>query len=67
KFLPDLFIVSSVQLREGSETKFEVRKAQGQKCQRCWQIKSDIGSNPSYPMVCRRCGDVLDQLMVGKA
>ena len=66
KFLPDLFIVSAVELQENPETRFEVRKAAGQKCLRCWQMKTDVGENPSYPSVCLRCAEVLDQLMVEK-
>lgn len=62
-FLPELFIVSTVEMQDGPETKFEIRKASGQKCARCWQIRSDVGSNPVYPGVCARCASVLDQLM----
>ncbi len=66
-FLPELFIVSSTRVAAGTERKFEVRKAEGLKCMRCWQIKTDVGKSPAYPAVCLRCADVLDQLMVGKA
>jgi isoleucyl-tRNA synthetase len=32
--------------------------AQGQKCQRCWQILPDVGQH-KHPGVCKRCNDVL--------
>ncbi len=60
-FLTDLFIVSRVEIEFGSES-FEVRKTTGEKCKRCWQIKTDIGAVPAYPGVCTRCGDVLARL-----
>jgi isoleucyl-tRNA synthetase len=66
-FLPELFIVSQVEIRSADQRKFEIRKAQGEKCMRCWQIRTDVGKNHSYPGVCLRCADVLEQLMVGKA
>ncbi len=32
--------------------------AEGQKCQRCWQILPDVGSH-AHPGTCQRCNDVL--------
>ncbi|MCI0602035.1 isoleucine--tRNA ligase [bacterium] len=66
-FLAELFIVSRVRVNFGTETRFEVRRSEGEKCQRCWQIKMDVGANPAYPNVCGRCAEVLDQLQVGHA
>ena len=66
EFLPELFIVSQVQLQRGPQTRFEVQKASGTKCMRCWQFKEDVGKHASYPNVCIRCAKVLDQFMVGK-
>jgi isoleucyl-tRNA synthetase len=63
KFLPDLFIASQVILQPGNETHFEVSRAQGEKCLRCWQIKTDVGQDPDYPSVCARCAAVLHQLV----
>jgi isoleucyl-tRNA synthetase len=67
KFLPDLFIASQVELHSGAETQFKVVKAEGQKCMRCWQIRTDVGSNPAYSQVCGRCASILDEYAVGKA
>jgi isoleucyl-tRNA synthetase len=63
RFLPDLFISSQVILQPGEETRFEIRKAEGQKCLRCWQIKPEVGTIPDYPDVDKRCADVLAQLV----
>jgi isoleucyl-tRNA synthetase len=65
-FLPELFIASAVELREGDAVRFEIRVADGKKCQRCWQIKPDVGSIEACANVCRRCCAVLDELAVGK-
>jgi isoleucyl-tRNA synthetase len=32
-----------------------VKKADGQKCERCWHWETDIGSNPEHPTICARC------------
>ncbi len=67
KFLPGTFIASAVELKEAIRSGLRSRLAGGKKCQRCWQIKQDVGSNDAYPIVCGRCGGVLDELAVGKA
>ncbi|MGH9857637.1 MAG: class I tRNA ligase family protein, partial [Acidobacteriota bacterium] len=66
-FFADLFIVSKTTTEFGPDAQFVVRKTDGEKCQRCWQIKNDVGKNSAYPNVCARCADVLDQLSVGQA
>jgi isoleucyl-tRNA synthetase len=35
--------------------------ADGTKCERCWQVLPDVGRNPTYPGVCGRCADAVDQ------
>jgi isoleucyl-tRNA synthetase len=32
-----------------------VKKADGQKCERCWHWETDIGKNPAHPTICGRC------------
>ncbi len=65
--LPALFIVSQVELdldedwgqeTEGFEPKgirTSVTKAEGQKCERCWNYRSAVGSNSQYSTICDRC------------
>jgi isoleucyl-tRNA synthetase len=37
----------------------EVGPAHGEKCPRCWLIKSDIGAVPAYPDLCARSAEVI--------
>jgi len=62
-----LFIVSEVTLAQGSGNgtgglKIEVKKANGQKCDRCWNYSIHVGEDKSYPTVCERCSAVLKEL-----
>ncbi len=59
--LPALFIVSQVQLEQGSDNgvSVEIQRADGTKCERCWKYTLDVGSNPEFPTLCAACGDVI--------
>ena len=57
----ELFIVSGVAFVEGAEFACEVASADGEKCPRCWNYR-ELGGNAAHPLVCRRCGDALDQI-----
>lgn len=57
--LADLFMVESVELTEGDTLLATISKAAGDKCPRCWLIKSDIGANTAQPEVCGRCAEAL--------
>ena len=35
------------------------RAADGEKCQRCWKVLADVGSDTCYPEVCGRCADAV--------
>ncbi|MDD6289090.1 MAG: isoleucine--tRNA ligase [Eggerthellales bacterium] len=59
--LEELFIVSKVELSQGQELSAVVSAATGEKCPRCWNV-TELGGNPNHADVCKRCGDVLDQL-----
>ncbi len=37
---------------------FEASPAEGVKCERCWQIKKDVGSSTAHPTLCGRCAGV---------
>jgi isoleucyl-tRNA synthetase len=72
KDLRYLFIVSSVQLEaaasgngSGSGITVEIRKAPGQKCERCWNYSSQVGSDANYPTVCERCSAALKEIGTG--
>src|SRR5579864_6068169 len=62
-----LFIVSAVTLAQGSGNgtggvHIEVKKADGTKCERCWNYSTHVGEDKRYPTVCERCSAVLRQL-----
>jgi isoleucyl-tRNA synthetase len=62
-----LFIVSAVQLTQGSgngtgSVHVEVKKADGSKCERCWNYSTRVGEDAAYPTVCERCSAVLKEL-----
>jgi isoleucyl-tRNA synthetase len=60
--LASLFIVSRVDLVEGSTLAAEVRKAEGLKCERCWTYSTDIGEGKADARVCPRCAAVLREM-----
>jgi isoleucyl-tRNA synthetase len=62
-----LFIVSAVTLAQGSGNgsggvHIEVKKADGAKCDRCWNYSTHVGEDKTYPTICERCSAVLKEL-----
>ncbi|HAP79218.1 MAG TPA: isoleucine--tRNA ligase [Ruminococcus sp.] len=56
--LAEILIVSDVEVsadRNDSETEFEVVKAEGGKCERCWTYSTTVGSDSEHPTLCERC------------
>ncbi|HXV75227.1 MAG TPA: isoleucine--tRNA ligase [Candidatus Polarisedimenticolaceae bacterium] len=41
----------------------EVRRADGDKCQRCWNYTTDVGQDASWPGVCLRCAAHVRQIV----
>jgi isoleucyl-tRNA synthetase len=67
-----LFIVSAVTLEPkasgngtGSVT-VSVAKADGQKCERCWNYSTHVGEDKEYPTVCERCSAALREIDGGR-
>src|SRR5258708_22598929 len=61
-----LFIVSAVTLMQGSGNgtggvHVEIKKADGAKCERCWNYSTHVGEDKTYPTVCERCSAVLKE------
>jgi isoleucyl-tRNA synthetase len=61
-----LFLVSQVELLESSpvtdgkelssaDTIVEVVKADGKKCDRCWNYSVRVGESQAHPLLCERC------------
>jgi isoleucyl-tRNA synthetase len=63
-----LFIVSAVTLAQGpsgngtSGVTVQVAKADGKKCERCWNYSTHVGEDSVYPTVCERCSAVLKEI-----
>lgn len=71
-FLRTLFIVSQVSLRSHDEAPLSsfnvedihvsIEKADGTKCERCWNYSTEVGKSSKYPPVCERCVEALDEM-----
>ncbi len=57
---------ASVQIVGNSEQTsalvIEAGVADGNKCERCWRVLTDIGTDDRWPTVCARCAEALDSL-----
>ncbi len=52
-----VFIVSQAEVVDdaGSELRVEVARAQGGKCERCWNYSVEVGKSSDFPTICERC------------
>ena len=59
-----LFIVSQVETTraESGDVAVKVRRADGQKCERCWNYSTRVGESTRYPTVCERCVEALAEI-----
>ena len=76
--LPMVFLVSQVQLvpdglpgatASGTEglirgLRIAVRRAEGLKCERCWNYSVHVGEAPDFPSVCERCVAALKTMQI---
>jgi isoleucyl-tRNA synthetase len=64
--LPALFIVSQVEVESATPAgamqsellpglAIKIERADGAKCERCWNYSTHVGENTRYPTVCERC------------
>ncbi len=75
--LPGLFIVSQVDLINAGKGDFTsdvvptlevtVQRAEGKKCDRCWNFSTHVGENPRYPTICERCSEAIAEIEGGMA
>jgi isoleucyl-tRNA synthetase len=72
-WLPAMFIVSQVELgnlapADGQKSELlpglsvTVHRADGTKCERCWNYSTHVGENADYPTVCERCVKALHEI-----
>ncbi len=67
--LPFLFIVSAVELEpapEGSALTVGVRRAEGSKCARCWNVLPTVGADPELAVLCARCATAVRAIRKGR-
>jgi isoleucyl-tRNA synthetase len=62
-----LFIVSQVSLTileesDPEELRVAVERAEGQKCERCWNYSVRVGEFTRYPSACERCVEALAEI-----
>jgi isoleucyl-tRNA synthetase len=63
--LPTLFIVSQVEVEEvhhlpqQSDVSVTVVKAEGEKCERCWNYRPAVGTFPDHRTLCDRCVEAI--------
>jgi isoleucyl-tRNA synthetase len=70
--LPGLFIVSQVDFLTAETGDYRsdaipgleitIQKAEGAKCERCWNYSTHVGENRRYPTVCERCSEALAEI-----
>ncbi len=57
-----LFIVSQTEVHEGDALAVKIQKADGEKCERCWNYSIRVGESEKYPTVCERCVAALNEI-----
>ena len=65
-----LFIVSQVNVQRAGESPTEnepeievsVERAEGEKCERCWNYSTRVGESKRYPTACERCVEALSEI-----
>jgi isoleucyl-tRNA synthetase len=65
--LPALFLVSQVELEKPqaaaqAAVTVRVERADGAKCERCWNYSAHVGENAAYPTICERCTAALAEI-----
>ena len=71
--LAGIFMVSEVRLHKGQlpgavkgtdapPVSLAVAKSPHPKCERCWNLRADVGQSPKHPACCARCVAVLAEI-----
>jgi isoleucyl-tRNA synthetase len=58
-----IFIVSQVEVHEGDKFSVTITRADGEKCERCWNYSTRVGESSRFPTVCERCDEALNEIM----
>ena len=59
--LREALVVSQLELRAGDAEGFELLRAEGEKCARCWKYR-ELGGDPEHPEICADCAQVVRSL-----
>ncbi|MEO0225895.1 MAG: class I tRNA ligase family protein, partial [candidate division WOR-3 bacterium] len=71
--LPAFFIVSGIDLVEKEKLSagslydndiklgVDIKRAEGSKCRRCWIYSTEVGENDTYPDLCTKCVNALEE------
>ena len=73
EILASIFIVSQVELKQVpsvtvalsdyfSQTEVQIYPADGIKCARCWNWRTDVGGSREHPSLCARCTEIVTQV-----
>lgn len=54
-----IFITSQVEVHEDDYFSVNIKKAAGEKCERCWNYSVRVGESEKFPTVCERCVEAL--------
>jgi isoleucyl-tRNA synthetase len=57
--LEEFFILSSLTLQAGAETKAVLKPSEAKKCARCWRHRQFVGLGAAHPDLCDRCEEAL--------
>jgi len=60
KDVASIYIVSQVEFKEGPQG-IDIYPADGIKCARCWNWRTDVGQSSAHPTLCARCTDIVEQ------
>ncbi|MFH1478849.1 MAG: isoleucine--tRNA ligase [Candidatus Omnitrophota bacterium] len=55
EILPSIFITSQVEIEKSDLRRIDVVKADGAKCDRCWNFTTKLGVDKDHPKLCNRC------------
>ncbi len=71
ELLPAVLIVSKVEIEKDGTPEFTgdttglgftVKKAEGEKCERCWIYSDEVGCSHDHPTLCKRCAETVSQM-----
>ena len=57
--MAEICITSQVTIEKGNALEVSIKQAEGNKCQRCWKILPEVGTDPEYPDLTLRDADAV--------